>query len=228
MRSEGSPEKGEQRTAGLVTTFTTATDTELHREQPFTETDTFTHTTMQHNLVLRSRAIRVAIQAIRCPHTHARTLATFGPRATPDPSHPTTDQTGLKGLRANKGPDRNALYIGGGLAAIGAIWYYYAMVENAYIDKELEGLEARKAGIEGGRGGSVEDATRSAKGRAQEALRSGDAKYQDIKAEAQSKVQAARDQVDQGVERGKERFEEVKGEAAHRASETYSIAGKML
>lgn len=181
---------------------------------------------MQHNLVLRSRAIRVAVQAVRWPHTHARTFATVGPRATPDPSHPTTDQTDLKGLRTNKGPDRNALYIGGGLAAIGAIWYYYAVVENAHIDKERGGLEVRKAGIEGGRGGSLEDASRSAKERTQEALRSGDAKYQDIKAEAQSKVQAARDQVDQGVERGKERFEEVKEQAAHRASETYSTAGK--
>ncbi len=180
---------------------------------------------MQYNLALRSRAIRVAVPAIR-PHTHARTFATVGPRATPDPSRPTTDQTDLKGLRTNKSPDRNALYIGGGLAAIGAIWYYYAVVENARIDKEREGLDARKAGIEGGRGGSVEDASRSAKGHTQEALRSGDAKYQDIKAEAQSKVQAARDQVDQGIGREKERFEEVKDQAAHRASETYSIAGK--
>ena len=181
---------------------------------------------MQYNLALRSRAIRVAVPAIRWPHAHARTLSTVGPRATPDPSHPTTDQTDLKGLRTNKGPNRNAFYIGGGLAAIGAIWYYYAAADNARIDKGRERLEARKAGTEGALGRSVEDASRSAKGRAQEALKSGDAKYQDIKTEAQSKVQAARDQAGQGVERGKGRFEEAKDQAARRASETYSTAGK--
>ena len=181
---------------------------------------------MQYNLALRSRAIRVVIPAIRWPHTHARMLSTVGPRATPDPSHPTTNQTDLKGLHTHKSPERNALYIGGGLAAIGAIWYYYAVVESARIDKKREGLEARKASTGGGRGLSVEDVSHSAKERTQEALKSGEAKYQDIRAEAQAKVQAARDQVGQGVERGKERLEESKDQAAHRASETYSMAGE--
>ena len=181
---------------------------------------------MQYNLTLRSRAIRVAVPSTRCRYAHARTLSTVGPRATPDPSHPTTDQTDLKGLHTNKGQYRNTLYVGGGLAAIGAIWYYYAVVENARIDKERERLGARKAGNEGSRGRSVEDASRSVKGHAQEAIRSGDAKYQDVKAEAQSKVQAARDQAGQGIERGKGRFEEAKDQAARRASETYSTAGK--
>jgi ElaB/YqjD/DUF883 family membrane-anchored ribosome-binding protein len=66
-----------------------------------------------------------------------------------------------------------------------------------------------------GRGRSVDHA---AKGRAQEVIKGGDAKYQDIRAEAQSEVQAARDQVGQGVERGKQRFEEAKDQAAHRTS----------
>jgi hypothetical protein len=117
------------------------------------------------------------------------------------------------GPHHKKGPDRNALYIGGGLAAIGAVWYYYSTMDNARIEG-------------GDRGRSVEDAGRSAKGRAQEAIKSGDGKYQDIKAEAQSKVQAARDQVGQGVERGKERFEEAKDQAAHRASEDRATFGK--
>lgn len=181
---------------------------------------------MQYNLALRSRIIRVAVPAIRLPRADARTLSTVGPRATPDPSHPTTGQTDLKGLRPGQSPNRNALYIGGGLVAIGAIWYYYAGMDNTRIGKKREGLEARKAGTEGGRGRSVEDAGRSVKGRAQEALKSGDAKYQDIKEEAQSKVQAARDQAGQGIERGKGRFEEAKDQAAHRAAETYSMAGK--
>jgi hypothetical protein len=178
---------------------------------------------MHSGIALGSRAIRVAATpAIRRPHAHAhahaRTLTTVGPRAAPSPTRPVTNQAG--GLRPEKGPDRNALYIGGGLAAIGAIWYYYAMVENPRIDEVRGGAEGR-----GGRQ-SVEDAGRAVKGRTQEALKSGDAKYQDIKAEAQSKVQEARDQVGQGVERGKQRFEELKDQAAHRASEAHDTAGK--
>jgi|SRR6266850_1474356 len=170
---------------------------------------------MQYNLALRSRAIRVGAPSIQRLHApaHARTLNTVGPCAAPDPDRPTTEQVNSAGLH-KKSPDRNALYIGGGLAAIGAIWYYYSTMANGRIDN----VQVQKAG--------VEDASRSAKGRAQEAIKSGDAKYQDIKAEAQSKVQAARDQVGQGVERGKQRFEEVKDQAAHRASEDRATVGK--
>lgn len=171
---------------------------------------------MQYNLALRSRAIRAGAPAIRRIYApaHARALNTVGPRAAPDPNRPTTEQVNSAGPHHKKGPDRNALYIGGGLAAIGAVWYYYStMADGRTVDVQIQ-----KAG--------VEDASRSAKGRAQEAMRSGDAKYQDIKAEAQSKVQAARDQVGQGVERGKQRFEEVKDQAAHRASEDRAAVGE--
>jgi hypothetical protein len=137
-----------------------------------------------------------------------------GPHAAPDPNRPTTEHVNSAGLHHKKSPDRNALYIGGGLAAIGAIWYYYSTMADGRIDN----VHVQKAGIE--------DASRSAKGRAQEAIKSGDTKYQDVKAEAQSKVQAARDQVGQGVERGKQRFEEVKDQAAHRASEDRATVGK--
>jgi hypothetical protein len=105
------------------------------------------------------------------------------------------------------------------LAAIGAVYYYMTME-----DARIGDVEIHKAGVESGdRGRSVEDA---AKGRAKDVIKSGDAKYQDIKAEAQSKVQATRDQVGQGVERGKQRFEEAKDQAAHRASEDLATVGK--
>ena len=51
------------------------------------------------------------------------------------------------------------LYIGGGLAAIGAIWYYYASVENARIEKRRDRAT----------GSPVNATAPSAKGRGQEA-----------------------------------------------------------
>ena len=138
---------------------------------------------------------------------HARTLATVGPR-------PTTDQAG--GVNPKKGQDNNVLYIGGGLAAVAAIWYYYASKENERINKEQElGHLKSTASAEGGRGQIIQDATRSVKERTQ-----------DVKAEAQSKVQAARDQVGQTVEWGKQRFEEGKDQASHRAAEAQSTVGE--
>jgi hypothetical protein len=68
------------------------------------------------------------------------------------------------------GLDREALYIGGGLAAIGAVWYYYATVEHARIEKKRERLDPRIATV-GSQQQPVEDAARSAKGRAQEAVK---------------------------------------------------------
>ena len=66
----------------------------------------------------------------------------------------------------------------------------------------------------------------SEKERMQESIRSGDAKYQDTKAEAQTKVQSARDQAGQGLERGRQRFEGGLDQAAHRAAEAQATAGK--
>jgi len=219
LRLVGGPEKGDP-LGGATTVFSTPFTTETHNTQLFLYTKETDSITMHSGIALGSRAIRVAATTvIRRPHAHAhaRTLTTVGPRAAPSPTRPATDQAG--GLHPEKGPNRNALYIGGGLAAIGAIWYYYAMVENPRVEV--------RGGAEGlGGGQSVEDAGRAVKGRTQDALKSGDAKYQDIKAEAQSKVQAAGDQVGQGVERGKQRFEELKDQAAHRASEAHVTAGK--
>lgn len=154
---------------------------------------------MYYRTMLRSRMTASAIQRLH-PHPHARTLTTGGPRVTPDPARPATDQTGTP----KNGGDRNMLYIGGGLLAIGSIWYYYAMAE-----KERKVPSA----AEGGQERIIEDTKRSVKERTEEALKRGDAKYQDVKTEAQSKVQAARDELDQNIERGKHRFEEGKDEA---------------
>jgi hypothetical protein len=73
-----------------------------------------------------SRAIRVIAPAVRlpCAPAHACAISTVGPRAAaPDPTRPITP--GTEGPK--KPQDRNALYIGGGLVGLGAIWYYYAM-----------------------------------------------------------------------------------------------------
>jgi hypothetical protein len=71
------------------------------------------------------------------------------------------------------GLDKETLYIGGGLAAIGAVWYYYATMEHARIEKKRERLDSRiaTASAEGSQQQPIEDAARSAKGRAQEALK---------------------------------------------------------
>jgi hypothetical protein len=71
------------------------------------------------------------------------------------------------------GVDKETLYIAGGLAAIGAVWYYYATVEHARIEKKRERLDPRFADASAANtdGRPVEDATRTAKGRAQEALK---------------------------------------------------------
>jgi hypothetical protein len=73
---------------------------------------------------------------------------------------------------------------------------------------------------------STDDTKRSEKERKQEIIRSGDAKYQDTKAEAQTKVQSARDQVGQSLERGKQRIEGGMDQAAHRAAEAQATVGK--
>ena len=107
-----------------------------------------------------------AIQGGRIHATRARTLATIG-------SRPATDHMETPRLKTKLGLDRETLYIGGGLAAIGGIWYYYAMVEHARIEKKRERLDPRvaTATAEGNQKRPVEDAARSAKGRAQEALK---------------------------------------------------------
>jgi hypothetical protein len=95
--------------------------------------------------------------------THARTLATIG-------SRPASDHMETPRPKTKLGVDREMLYIGGGLAAIGAIWYYYAAVEHARIEKKRERLDANIAALgsanaEGGQKQPVEQGTRSTKGR---------------------------------------------------------------
>lgn len=98
---------------------------------------------------------------------HFRALSVANMRA--DPTRPTTDQ-GESSRSKIMGLDRDKVYIGGGLVAIGAIWYYYAMVEHARIDGRREGSATGNA--EGGRTQAVEGTSRSVKDRTKESLKS--------------------------------------------------------
>lgn len=166
------------------------------------------------------RTIRLISPAVQRPYAHARAVSTVGPRAAaPDPTRPSS-------IPETEGPkkpqDRNALYIGGGgLVGLGAVWYYFATRE-----KEGLGHQKVRAGSERNRTWSVDDTMRSEKERTQESIKSGDAKYQETKAEAQAKVQSARDQVGQGLERGRQRFEGELDQATHRAAEVQATIGK--
>jgi hypothetical protein len=101
---------------------------------------------MQYSIPLGPRVIHVAAQTIQRlhAHPHARTLNTVGPRVAPDPDRPTTEQADSVGLSHKKSPDRNVLYLGGGLAVIGPVWYYYETMEDACIGD----VEIHKAGVE--------------------------------------------------------------------------------
>ena len=121
---------------------------------------------MSYHIALRSRLPRVTVAAIQGAHTHSRTLITAG-------SRPVTDPADASRPKMRMGLDRDTLYIAGGLAAIGSVWYYYAMVEHARIDKKREALEPRSANAsvanaEGSRG---QDTTQSTKSRAQGAFK---------------------------------------------------------
>ncbi|KAH9044197.1 hypothetical protein EDB84DRAFT_1470690 [Lactarius hengduanensis] len=158
-----------------------------------------------YRIALRSRIPRAAIGS----HSiHARrTLTTTG--YSPSPNQP--QQT----PRPKTGGDRNALYIGGGLAAIGALWYYFAATETTRIERHQTGPEAHGQLV-------IDDATRMARDTAQSA----DASYQDVKAAARSKVQGAREQAISGIESGKQRYEEGKDQIGHRVSEARTTAEK--
>jgi hypothetical protein len=125
---------------------------------------------MSYRIVLRSSLPRVTVPTAQRVYTHSRTLIAAG-------SRPATDPAGTPSPKTRMGLDRDTLYIAGGLAAIGAIWYFYAMVEHARIEKKREGLEPRSAtasvaNAEGSRGRPIEDATHSTKSRAEGAFKS--------------------------------------------------------
>lgn len=149
---------------------------------------------MYNRIVLRSRA------TIRS-HTHpslyyaSRTLATTG--YSPPPNQPQTPRS------PKAGGDRNGLYVGGGLAAIGALWYYFATTEKPH---GRTGQQPQPA---------IDEAARAAKDGAQ-----------DVKGAAQSKAQGARERVSSEVEGGKRLYEEGKDEMVHRVSEARTAAGK--
>ena len=122
---------------------------------------------MRYHIPLNSRILLPvpAIQGGRTHATHARHFATIGG------SRPATDNMETPRPKTKLlGVDRETLYIGGGLAAIGAVWYYYATVENARIEKKRERLDANIAALgsanaQGGQKQPVEQGTRSVKGR---------------------------------------------------------------
>lgn len=107
---------------------------------------------------------RVASAAAQRGPSHVRTLAMAN--MPPDPSRPQGEAARSKIM----GVDKEKLYIGGGLVAIGAIWYYYATVENARIERKREGPATGDS--EGGRAQGIEGASRSVKDRTKEALKS--------------------------------------------------------
>ncbi|KAH9062393.1 hypothetical protein EDB87DRAFT_1559134 [Lactarius vividus] len=161
-----------------------------------------------YRIILRSRVPRAAI---RSHSIHARrTLTTTG--YSPSPNQP--PQT----PRPKTGGDWNALYIGGGgLAAIGALWYYFAATETTRNERNQTGPEAHGQLV-------IDDATRLARDTAQSA----DASYQDVKAVARSKVQEAREQTSSGIESGKQRYEEGKDQIGHRVSEARTTVEKSV
>ena len=125
--------------------------------------------TMRYRIPLNSRILLSvpAIQGGRSNVAHPRTLATIG-------SRPATDHMETPRPKTKLGVERETLYIGGGLAAIGAVWYYYATVEHARIEKKRERLNANITALgsanegPGGQGAKtspVEQGTRSSKGR---------------------------------------------------------------
>ena len=114
---------------------------------------------MYHRIAPRIHVLRAAAQ--KGP-SHVRTLSMANMR--PDPTRPTANPG--EGSRWKMGLDREKLYIGGGLVAIGAIWYYYATVENARIERKRGGSTTGSAEQ------AVEGASRSVKDRTKEALKS--------------------------------------------------------
>jgi hypothetical protein len=118
---------------------------------------------MSYRIALKFRLARVTGAAVQGAHTHRRTLVTAG-------SHHATDPAETSRPKTKIGLDKDTFYIAAGLAAIGAVWYYYAMMEHARIEKKREGLESRSAtasvaNAEGSRGRPVEDATGPTKSR---------------------------------------------------------------
>lgn len=119
---------------------------------------------MYYRILPRSHVLRMA--GARGP-IQVRALSTANMRV--DPTRPTTGDQGEGPRSKLMGVDREKLYIGGGLIAIGAIWYYYAAVENARIN----GRGGPATGsAEGGRTQGAEGTARSVKDRTKEALKS--------------------------------------------------------
>ena len=170
---------------------------------------------MYRRIILRSRVPRTAIGS----HTHPslnyyalRTLATTG--YSPPPNHPQPQTPRPK--TGGGGDSSNALYIGGGLAAIGALWYYFATTESpTHVERQGRAPPGQEAAQP-----AIDEATRVA--------REGAQVYQDVKGTAKSKAQEARERASSEIESGKQLYEEGKDEMAHRVSEARTAAGKRV
>ena len=156
-----------------------------------------------YRIALRSRVPRTAIISYTQPNVHARALATTG--YSPPPNQPQMPRS------PKTGSDRNMYYIGGGLAAIGALWYYY------FVATESTRVERQRPPP------GIDEATRSA---ARDSAQRAEAAYQDVKGTAQSKAQAVQEKASAGIESGKQRYEEGKDQIGHRVSEARNAAGK--
>jgi hypothetical protein len=170
------------------------------------EVERSTKTIIMYNnyrIALRSRVPRTAIVSYTHPSVHARALTTTG--YSPPPNQPQTPRN------PKTGGDRNPLYIGGGLTAIGALWYYYFVATDSTRVKRQRPAPG------------IDEATRSA---ARDSAQRADAAYQDVKGTAQSKAKAVQEQASAGIEGGKQRYEEGKDQIGHRVSEARNAAGK--
>ena len=155
-----------------------------------------------YRIALRSRVPRTAIISYTQPNVHARALATTG--YSPPPNQPQTPRS------PKTGGDRNMYYIGGGLAAMGAFWYYFVSTESTRVERQKSPP-------------GTDEATRSA---VRDSAQRADAAYRDVKGTAQSKAQAMQEQASAGIESGKQRYEEGKDQIGHRVSEARNAAGK--
>ena len=169
---------------------------------------------MYRRIVLRSRIPRTTIGSHTQPslsYYARRTLATTG--YSPPPNQPQTPPRPKTG-----GGDSNALYIGGGLAAIGALWYYFAITEKPATHVERQGRTPGKG----------QEAAQPAIDEATRVVREGAQVYQDVKGVAKSKAQGARERASSEIESRKKLYEEGKDEMAHRVSEARTAAGKRV
>ncbi|RDX50083.1 hypothetical protein OH76DRAFT_1437902 [Lentinus brumalis] len=136
--------------------------------------------------VIRTQAIRSALRAApRAAASRPRTYATI-----PDPTKP-TDAPKPNDIPKSGGGGNTALLVIGGLAAAGGGYYYLTSREaDPHAQRKADEERVKQKATE------LRDA---GKATAHDAVREGQAKYDETKANAQDKVAAARAQASQTV-----------------------------